>query len=400
MDANESVFQSVPANAGSAIRWKLWIPLALAGVLVLTLVYRWATGGAKPVPVARPVPVTLATARTGDMPVNLAGLGTVVPTDAVTVRTRVDGQIMKIYFREGQMVKEGDLLIQIDPRPYQVQLLQAEGQMAKDQAALKNAKMDLARFTTLWNDKIISQQQVDTQVALVDQDAAAVKSDLGAVESAKLNLTYSRITAPLSGKVGLRMVDQGNVVHANDATGLVTLTPLSPINVLFTLPADDIQVIQESIHAGKAPAVEVLDRDMSKSLGLGTLLAVDNQVDTTTGTVRIKAQFANTDGRLFPNQFVNARLLVDTLHGALIIPAAAVQRSPQGTFVYVVKPDSTVDLRLVEVQVTEGDQSALKKGVAAGEKVVISGIEKLRPGSKIVDDAQPAAPAAAPKASK
>ena len=400
MDANESVIQPAEANPVAGIRWKLWLALVVAGVVVLTLVYRWATGGAKPAPVVRAVPVTLAAARTGDMPVNLSGLGTVVPTDAVTVRTRVDGQIMKIYFREGQFVKEGDLLMQIDPRPYQVQLLQAEGQMAKDQAALKNAKMDLARFTTLLNDKIISQQQVDTQVALVDQDAAAVKSDLGAVESAKLNLTYSRITAPLSGKVGLRMVDQGNVVHASDATGLVTLTPLSPINVLFTLPADDIQVIQDSSRAGQTPAVEVLDRDMSKSLGLGTLLAVDNQVDTTTGTVRIKAQFANKDLKLFPNQFVNARLLVDTLHGALIIPAAAVQRSPQGTFVYVVKPDSTVDLRLVEVQVTEGDQSALRKGVAPGEKVVISGIEKLRPGSKIVDDAQPAAPAAAPKASK
>ena len=399
MDANESVFQPVEATSGAGIRWKLWLPLAVAGVLVLTLVARWATGGAKPAPVVRAVPVTLAAARTGDMPVNLSGLGTVIPTDAVTVRTRVDGQIMKIYFKEGQMVKEGDLLIQIDPRPYQVQLLQAEGQMAKDQAALKNAKMDLARFNALLNDKIISQQQVDTQVALVDQDEAAVKSDLGAVESAKLNLTYSRITAPLSGKVGLRMVDQGNVVHATDATGLVTLTPLSPINVLFTLPADDIQLIQDSTRAGKPPAVEVLDRDMSKSLGLGTLLAVDNQVDTTTGTVRIKAQFPNTDGKLFPNQFVNARLLVDTLHGALIIPAAAVQRSPQGSFVYVAKADSTADLRMVEVQVTEGDQAALKKGVSPGEKVVVSGIEKLRPGSKIVDDAQAPAPAA-PKAAK
>ena len=395
MDVNEAVLQSPLTDpAETSKRWKIWGSVAVVGVIVLVLVIRWATGGAKPVAVVRAVPVSTAAARAGDMPVNLMGLGTVIPTDAVTVRTRVDGQIMKVAFKEGQFVKAGDLLLQIDPRPYQVQLLQAEGQMAKDEAALKNTRMDLERFRSLYTQKIIPQQQLDTQAALVDQNAAAVKSDLGAVESAKLNLTYSRITAPLSGKVGLRLVDPGNMVHATDTNGLVTITPISPINVLFTIPADSIQVVMDSTKAGKSPAVEVYDRDMAHKLATGSLLAVDNQVDPTTGTVRIKAQFANTDGALFPNQFVNARLLVNTLHNTLMVPAAAVQQSPQGTFVYVVKADATVDFRKVEVQVTDGDVTALKSGLANGERVVINGLDKLRPGSKVADDAQ------APKAAK
>ena len=395
MEANESVLQSPLEAAPLSRRWQVWLPVSVVGVALLVLVVRWATGGVKAAPPSRAVPVSTAIAREGDMPVNLTGLGTVVPTDAVTVRTRVDGQIMKIQFREGQFVREGDLLMQIDPRPFQVQLLQAEGQMAKDQAALKNARMDLERFKSLFSQKIISQQQLDTQSALVDQDEAATKSDLGAVESARLNLTYSRITAPVSGKVGLRLVDQGNMVHASDATGLVTITPISPINVLFTVPADSIRAVTDSSRDGKQPVVEVYDRDMGHKLAIGTLLAVDNQVDPTTGTVRIKGLFANKDSALFPNQFVNARLLVDTLHKAIMVPAGAVQQSPQGTFVYVVKPDSSVDFRQVEVLVTDGEVTALKKGVAGGERVVINGLDKLRPGSKVLDDAQ-----AGPKAAK
>ncbi len=395
MDANESVINP-SLEAGSSRRpWKVWVGLAVVAAIAGIVAVKAMSGGAKAAPPQRPVPVASGVARIGDMPVNLSGLGTVVPTDAVTVRTRVDGQIMKIHFREGQMVAAGDLLVTIDPRPFQVQLLQAEGQMAKDQAVLRNARMDLTRIQSLFDQKIVSRQQLDTQSALVDQCEAAVKADTGSVESAQLNLTYSRITAPVSGKVGLRLVDTGNTVKASDATGLVTLTPVSPINVLFSVPADNIRSVLDSSSGGKTPVVEVYDRDMSRKLATGTLLAVDNQVDATTGTVRIKAQFANKDGALFPNQFVNARLLVDTLRGVLMIPAAAVQRSPNGTFVYVIKPDATVELRPVEPQATEGDVTALRAGLKPGEKVVVSGLDKLRPGSKVLEEGQ-----GAPKAAK
>lgn len=386
MDANETPLQpSLPSGDGPR-RWWIWgLGAAIAAGLVFGG-YRLAAGGAKPAPPPRAIPVAVAVVKTGEMPVNLSGLGTVVPTDNVTIKTRVDGQIMKIFFREGQMVKAGDTLVQIDPRPFQVALMQAEGQMAKDQAALRNARNDLERVRSLFKQKIVSQQQLDTQSALVDQYEAAVKSDTGSVESAKLNLTYSRITAPVSGKVGLKLVDTGNMVRSSDATGLVTLTPVSPINVLFTVPADAIQSVLKSGRDGKMPAVVVFDRDMDTKLAEGTLLAVDNQVDASTGTLRLKAQFANRDGVLFPNQFVNARLLVDTLKDALMVPAAALQRSPAGNFVYVVKADSTVEMRIVETLFTEGDVTALKKGVAAGEKVVVSGLDKLRPGSRVAED--------------
>ncbi|HLO67028.1 MAG TPA: MdtA/MuxA family multidrug efflux RND transporter periplasmic adaptor subunit [Holophaga sp.] len=386
MDANETPLQpSYPAGAG-ARRWWIW-GLGAAGVAIAIVGgFRMAASGAKPAPPPRAVSVAMAPVKTGEMPVNLTGLGTVVPTDNVIIKTRVDGQIMKIFFREGQLVKAGDTLVQIDPRPFQVALMQAEGQMAKDQAALRNARNDLERIRSLFGQKIVSQQQLDTQSALVDQYEAAVKSDTGSVESAKLNLAYSRITAPVSGKVGLKLVDTGNMVRSSDATGLVTLTPVSPINVLFTVPADAIQSVLKSGRDGKMPAVVVFDRDMDTKLAEGTLLAVDNQVDSATGTVRLKAQFANRDGALFPNQFVNARLLVDTLRDVLMVPAAALQRSPAGTFVYVVKADSTVEMRIVEPLFTEGDVTALKKGVAAGEKVVVSGLDKLRPGSRVAED--------------
>jgi len=359
------------------------LPVCLAAAIVGTLAYQSLKAKPKPVVVVRTVPVVTALVRKGDMPVNLSGLGTVVPTDAVTVHTRVDGQLMTVNFREGQTVHQGELLMQVDPRPFQVQLLQAEGQMAKDQAALKNARMDLARYTTLVKQGIIPQQQMDTQVSTVDQAEAAVKSDLGGVESAKLNLTYSRITAPLTGTAGLRLVDPGNMVHAADTTGLVVITPLSPINVMFTIPADNIQHVLANSKGVKALAVDAYDRDFAKKLASGVLLAVDNQVDPTTGTVRLKAQFANKDSALFPNQFVNAKLQTDILHDALIVPAAAVQRSPRGNFVYVVKADNTVELRPVEILITEADTIALKSGVAESERVVIDGLDKLSPGTLV-----------------
>jgi multidrug efflux system membrane fusion protein len=364
-------------------RWQVVLPVCLAAAIVGTLAYQSLKAKPKPVVVVRTVPVVTALVRKGDMPVNLSGLGTVVPTDAVTVHTRVDGQLMTVNFREGQTVHQGELLMQVDPRPFQVQLLQAEGQMAKDQAALKNARMDLARYTTLVKQGIIPQQQMDTQVSTVDQAEAAVKSDLGGVESAKLNLTYSRITAPLTGTAGLRLVDPGNMVHAADTTGLVVITPLSPINVMFTIPADNIQHVLANSKGVKALAVDAYDRDFAKKLASGVLLAVDNQVDPTTGTVRLKAQFANKDSALFPNQFVNAKLPTDILHDALIVPAAAVQRSPRGNFVYVVKADNTVELRPVEILITEADTIALKSGVAESERVVIDGLDKLSPGTLV-----------------
>ena len=365
-------------------RWQVVLPVCLAAAIAATLVVRSVQASrVKPVVAVRTVPVVTALARKGDMPVNLSGLGTVVPTDAVTVRTRVDGQLMSVNFREGQTVRQGDLLMQVDPRPYQVQLLQAEGQLAKDQASLKNARMDLQRYQTLVDQGILPRQQLDTQTSTVDQAEAAVKSDLAGVESAKLNLTYSRITAPLSGTVGLRLVDAGNMVHATDANGLVVITPLAPINVMFTIPADNIQHVLANSRSVKPLAVDAYDRDFVKKLASGTLLAVDNQVDPTTGTVRLKAQFPNTDGALFPNQFVNAKLQTDILHDALIVPAAGVQRSPRGNFVYVVKPDSTVELRMVDILLTEGDTIALKSGLSAGEQVVIDGLDKLSPGTKV-----------------
>jgi multidrug efflux system membrane fusion protein len=383
-------FEPVPAKAAPAAwrRWQVVMPVVLAAAIAAALVLRSvAAAKVKPAPSVRLVPVVVAPVRSADLPVTLTGLGTVVPTDSVTVRTRVDGQLMTVNFREGQMVSQGDLLMQVDPRPFQVALLQAEGQLAKDQAALKNARMDLERYKSLTDQGILPQQQYDTQISTVDQDAAAVKTDQATVENAKLNLVYSRITAPLSGKVGLRMVDAGNMVHATDANGLVVITPVSPIDVVFTIPADQIQPVLEHSKGVKPLPVDAFDRDFTRKLATGTLLAVDNQVDPTTGTVRLKARFANTDGALFPNQFVNARLQVDTLKDALVVPTAAVQRSPKGNFVYVVKADNTVDLHPVEVLLTEGDTIALKGGATPGENVVVDGLDKLSPGIKVAPTA-------------
>lgn len=365
-------------------RWPVWVGAGVA-ILVGLLVFQSCLGGKKkPQGGPRAVPVSTATAKKGDMPINLNGLGTVTALNTVTIRSRVDGQLVRIAFQEGQSVRQGELLAEIDPRPFQVQLMQAEGQRAKNEAAFRNASADLKRVRSLMAQGIVSQQQLDTQIALVDQFEAALKADQAQVESAKLNLTYSRITAPVSGRVGLRQVDVGNMVRANDANGLAVIAPVQPINVLFTVPADSIQQVMLQQRKGERLQVEAFDRDMKTLLATGSLAAIDNQVDPATGTVRLKGLFGNENLALFPNQFVQARLRLDTLRGIVIIPSAAIQRSPKGTFVYVLRPqDNKVEMRMVDVQATEGEASALASGLAEGEVVVTVGLEKLQPGMTV-----------------
>ncbi len=329
------------------------------------------------------MPVVTATAQRADMDLYLTGLGTVTAYNVVTIRSRADGELIKVAFSEGQTVREGQLLAEIDPRQYQVQLAQAQGQLARDQALLKSARLDLERYTNLLKSKTVTQQQVEQQAAIVDQSLGTVKSDQAQIESAKLQLSYCRITAPISGRIGLRTIDRGNIIHANDANGLAVITQLQPIAVLFTIPQDDIPRVQKKLSTDASPLVEAYDRDLKVKLASGTLAAIDNQVDPTSGTVRLKAEFENADQELFPNQFVNARLLVDTKHDATIIPAAAVQHGPNSTFVYVIKPDSTAELRTVTVGPTEGDQTVIEEGLAPGELVVTEGLDKLKPQAKV-----------------
>jgi len=375
-------------NEARRRRWRWLLGLAtvgLAGYAVLARESQGQPAGGKAAadPGVRAVPVLAAAAVTRDVGVYLSGLGTATALNTVTVRTRVDGQLNEVAFREGQLVHKGDLLAQIDPRPFQVQLVQAEGQKAKDEAALKDAQLDLQRYQVLVQQDSIPRQQLDAQVATVHQLEATLKTDQGQIEAAKLNLVYSRIGAPITGVVGLRLVDPGNIVHATDANGLVVITQLQPIAVVFTIPADQLPEVLPQLRAGRQLVVEAYDRDLKSKLATGSLLAIDNQIDPSTGTIRLKAVFPNQDGALFPNQFVNARLLADTLRGAVTVPAAAIQRSPQSTFVYVVKLDSTVELRNVEVQLTEGDQASIRRGVSPGEVVVVDGTDKLQPGAKV-----------------
>ena len=370
-------------------RWR--IGLAAAAIVVLAVGLAWAMARQARPPAAtkspasapRPVPVVVAPVRARDMGVYLNGLGSVTAFQSVTVKSRVDGQLMSVQFREGQTVAAGDLLAQIDPRPFQVMLEQAEGQMARDEALLKNARLDLERYQRLAAQDSIASQQVDTQAALVRQDEGVVKSDQGAIDNAKLQLTYCRITAPLGGRVGLRLVDAGNIVHASDTTGIVVITEVQPIAVLFTLAEDSLPAVLDKLHRGERLPVDAFDREMRRKLSSGTLLTVDNQIDPTTGTVRLKAQFANTDLGLFPNQFVNARLLVDVKRGATVVAAVAVQRGTGGSFVYVLKPDRTVTARKVTLGVADGEDVAVTQGVAIGEQVVVDGADRLREGARV-----------------
>ncbi len=371
-------------------RTGLWIGIGIVLLIAAAIaVSRSGKSSSKAQAAARaraqaPIPVVVAPAQTADFPVYLTGLGTVTPLATVTVRSRVDGQLLRVDFKEGQLVKEGEVLAEIDPRPFQVQLMQAEGQLAKDQAALKSQQLDLSRFKDLVAQGLVPQQQVDAQVSLVDQSEAAIKTDQGTIDGAKLNLTYARITAPITGRAGLRQVDPGNMVHATDTGGIVILTEVDPIAVLFTLPEDSLQAVLQKIRGGATLPVEAWDRDLKTRLETGKLLTVDNQIDPTTGTVRLKAQFDNHDGELFPQQFVNVRLLIDTLSHVVVVPSAAIQRTTRGPSVFVVGADDKVVMRIVEVPQQNDTRAVIAKGVSAGELVVVDGVDKLQEGSKVV----------------
>ncbi|MBW7983442.1 MdtA/MuxA family multidrug efflux RND transporter periplasmic adaptor subunit [Enterobacillus tribolii] len=391
------------AKPKSSSRVRPWL---IAGVVVVCAVFAWryfsggdaaespAQGGAgaqaqKPGGgqgggrrAMRRSPVQVAETRSENVPNYLSGLGTVTAANTVTVLSRVDGQLMKIHFTEGQQVKAGDLLAEIDPRPFEVQLTQAQGQLAKDQAILANAKRDLARYQSLAKTNMVSRQELDTQASLVTQTQASIEADKGAVDSAKLQLTYSRITAPIDGRVGLKLVDEGNYITSGGSTGLVVITQTHPIDVLFTLPESDIRSIQLAQKSGPL-TVEAWDRANQNLLTTGTLLSLDNQIDATTGTIKIKARFDNQDDILFPNQFVNARLKVSTQDNAVVAPAAAVQMGNEGSFVWVLGEGNKVSKHLVTTGTRTAENVVITGGLSAGERVVTDGIDQLTEGMQV-----------------
>jgi multidrug efflux system membrane fusion protein len=342
-------------------------------------------------------PVSAMAAITGRFDVRLNAIGTVTARSTVSVRPRVDGQLQSVLFADGQMVKAGQVLALIDPKPLEVQVASAEGQLARDAAQLQNAQSDLERYRALLAQDSISKQQVDNQEALVRQYQGVVATDRASVDSAKLQLSYTKVTAPVNGRAGLRQIDAGNMVSAASTTGLVVITEVQPIHVIFTLPQDQLPVVLKRLRTGARLPAQAWDREGRVQLAQGTLLTVDNQIDTGTGTVKLKAEFANQDSSLFPNQFVNIRLLVDTLDGVVSVPAAAVQRGAPGQYVYVVKDDNTVSLRVVKPGVADGDKLAINEGLVAGERVVVDGIDRLREGAKVeVIDPKAAGSGAAP----
>lgn len=328
-------------------------------------------------------PVAVATARIADVNIVQTALGTVTALRTVTVRPRVDGMLQSVAFTEGQIVKAGDLIAQIDPVPFQVQLAQAEGNLARDVAMLNNARLDLERYRTLLAQDSIATQQVDAQAAMVKQLEGTVKVDQAQVDNARLQLSYTRITAPMAGKLGLRFVDPGNMVRGSDTNGIAVITQVDPVSLLFTIPQEALPRVLARLRAGEKPPVQAWDRENRNLLAAGTLLSTDNQIDVTTGTLKLKAQFANADLKLFPNQFVNVRMVVDTRRGVVVVPNAAIQRNNQGTIVYVVTADSTVAIRPVVTGPMEGEITAVESGLQAGERVIVDGVDRIREGVKV-----------------
>jgi multidrug efflux system membrane fusion protein len=388
----------------SSLRSKIkkhWIISLLLGLVLLVGIWLIVRGILKPKPkpaAPQTIPVATAPVTLGNIDVYLDALGTVTPVYTVTVVSRVAGEITEVHFKEGQIVKKNDLLAVIDPRPYTAALLQAQGQLMRDAATLKNARIDLVRYQNSYKEHAIPQQQLATQQATVDEDEGSVKLDQGNLAAAQVNVDYTRILSPISGRVGLRNIDPGNIVPANGTTGLCVITQLQPITVIFTIAEDEIDEVTAQMATGRAMAVLALDRSKQHQIESGTLLTVDNQVNTATGTVRARATFANTHNELFPSQFVNARLLVKTLTQVNLVPQAAIQRNNEVAFVYVVQPDSTVQLRNVKILATEGETSAVT-GVQAGDELVTDGFDKLQNGSKIAHrkTAAPAQASAPPK---
>jgi multidrug efflux system membrane fusion protein len=369
---------------------------SLLGLILLLSVCLSACAGGDPKPasaranVAAVVPVSVATAERRDIPYYLTGLGSVTAYYTVSVKSRVDGELMQVNFKEGQNVQKGDLLALIDPRPYQVALDQAQATQFKDQAALRDARLNYERYKQLLQESgAMSQQQVDTQQATANQFEGAVRNDQAAIDSAKLNLIYCHITAPVSGRIGLRQVDPGNIVHANDTNAMFVITQLQPIAVLFTLPEDNLQTVSRQMAKGTL-TVDAYGRDNQTKLATGTLLTIDNEIDQTTGTGRLKAVFDNKDNALWPNQFVNIRLLLEVRKDSTAVPAAAIQRGPQGTYIFVVKSDNTVDVRPVTIAFTQDNVAVIASGISPSDVVVTDGQDKLQEGSKI--EIRPATP--------
>jgi multidrug efflux system membrane fusion protein len=328
-------------------------------------------------------PVVAVKATRGNIGVYYTGLGAVTPIYTVTLKSRVDGELMSVHYKEGDLVKKGDLLIEIDPRPYQVVLTQAEGSLLRDQANLDNARLDLTRYETLLKQNAVPEQQLATQKATVAQDEGIVKTDQGAIDAAKLNLVYSKITSPIDGRVGLRLVDPGNIVHATDTNGLLVITQVHPISVIFTIAEDQLPAVLQRYRAGQRLQVDAFQRDGRTKIAQGYLSTIDNEIDQSTGTLKLRSEFSNQGYELFPNQFVNARLLVQEKTGIVLLPTTAIQRNSNSTYVYLIEPDSTVTVRNITVGTTEGDQSEITSGLQPGDQVVMTGVDKLTEGAKV-----------------
>jgi multidrug efflux system membrane fusion protein len=390
--------------AGRPRRWIWWVLLL---ILALAAGYWWHERGKSTAAAAKSagakggrgagggaVPVVAAQAQKGNIGVYVSGLGAITPIYTVTVKSRVDGELIAVHFKEGDLVNKGDPLIDIDPRPYNAVLVQAAGALERDKALLANARVDLTRYTTLVAQEAVPEQQLATQKALVQQYEGTITNDQGVLDAAKVNVDYCHITSPINGIVGLRLVDPGNIVHATDTTGMLVITQLQPISVIFTLSEDQLPPILQKFRAGQKLTVEAWDRDSKKKIATGTLDTIDNLIDQTTGTLKFRAVFDNQNRALYPNQFVNARLLQQEKTGVTLIPSAAIQRNTNDTYVWLVKPDNTVTVRSIKLGTAEGDQTEITSGLQPGDKVVMTGVDKLEEGGKVNPTFQSAVPAA------